>query len=102
MIPFISSYESRLANCERGKRLDFREARRLAHVEAVELGNPVLGDELRDGRIALGEPSEELGNTAQLVSTWSRVDQQDTHPMLATTSCVVRSYFRGIVRPKVL
>jgi hypothetical protein len=32
-------------------------------VEVVELGNAVLSDELRDGRIALREPAEELGNT---------------------------------------
>ena len=32
-------------------------------VEVVELGNAVLSDELRDRRVALGEPSEELGNT---------------------------------------
>jgi hypothetical protein len=32
-------------------------------VEVVELGNAVLGDQLRDRRIALREPSEELGNT---------------------------------------
>lgn len=32
-------------------------------VEAVELGDSVFGNELGDGRIALGEPSEELGNT---------------------------------------
>jgi hypothetical protein len=32
-------------------------------VEVVKLGNAVLGDELRDGRIALREPSEELGDT---------------------------------------
>lgn len=36
-----------------------------AHVETVELGNAILGNELRDGRIALREPSEELGNTLQ-------------------------------------
>jgi len=63
----MSSCQSRLAHCFRGK-AGFGEARRLAHVEAVELGNPVLGDQLRDGRIALREPSEELGNTAELVS----------------------------------
>jgi hypothetical protein len=40
-------------------------ARRFAHVEAVELGDSILGNELRDGGIALREPSEELGDTAR-------------------------------------
>ena len=35
-------------------------------VEAVELGDAVLGDELGDRGIALREPSEELGNTCVL------------------------------------
>lgn len=32
-------------------------------IEAVELWNAILSDELRDGRIPLREPSEELGDT---------------------------------------
>jgi hypothetical protein len=32
-------------------------------VEVVKLGNAVLSNELRDGRITLREPSEELGDT---------------------------------------
>jgi hypothetical protein len=32
-------------------------------VEVVKLGNAVLSNELRYGRIALREPSEELGDT---------------------------------------
>ena len=35
-------------------------------VEAVELGDAFLGDELRDGRIALGEPAKEFRNTCAL------------------------------------
>lgn len=33
------------------------------YVEIVELWDTVLGDELRDGGIPLGDPSEELGDT---------------------------------------
>lgn len=78
----------RLANCRREKSGFWRDGR-LAYVEAVELRNPVLGDELRDGGIALREPSEELGNTAQPVSTLvgrqiARKASGNTHPMLAT------------------
>lgn len=32
-------------------------------VEVIELGNAVLGDQLRNGRIALREPSEEFRDT---------------------------------------
>ena len=32
-------------------------------VEVIELRNAVLGDQLRNGRIALREPSEEFGDT---------------------------------------
>jgi hypothetical protein len=35
-------------------------------VEAVELGDAVLGDELRDSGIALGEPAKEFRNTCML------------------------------------
>ena len=34
-----------------------------AYVETVKLGDAVLSNELRDARIPLGHPSEELGNT---------------------------------------
>lgn len=34
-----------------------------AYVEAIELRYPVFGNELRNGRIAFGHPSEELGDT---------------------------------------
>jgi hypothetical protein len=34
----------------RGQPLGFG---RFAHIEAIEFGNPVLGNELRDGRVAL-------------------------------------------------
>ena len=37
-------------------------------VEIIELGNAVLGDQLRDSRIALREPSEELGDTWRSLS----------------------------------
>ena len=39
------------------------DSQREAHIETVELGDAVLRDELRDGRIPLREPSEELGDT---------------------------------------
>ena len=32
-------------------------------VEVIELGNAILSDQLRDSRVALGEPSEEFGDT---------------------------------------
>jgi hypothetical protein len=34
-------------------------------VKAIELGDAILGNELRDGRIPLRKPSEELGNTGK-------------------------------------
>lgn len=37
-------------------------------VKVVELGDTVLGDELRDGGIALREPSEEFGDTWRSLS----------------------------------
>jgi hypothetical protein len=37
-------------------------------VEVIELGNAVLGDQLRDSRIALREPPEELGDTWMALS----------------------------------
>ena len=33
------------------------------HVKTVKLRNAVLSNKLRDARVALGHPSEELGNT---------------------------------------
>lgn len=32
-------------------------------IEVIELGNAVLGNQLRDSRVALREPSEEFGDT---------------------------------------
>jgi hypothetical protein len=52
----MSSY----AGCQ-----SWREAvnEQATHVETVELGNAILSNELGDARVALGHPSEELGNT---------------------------------------
>lgn len=36
---------------------------RISYVEIVELGNPILGDQLRDRRIPFRNPSEELWDT---------------------------------------
>jgi hypothetical protein len=66
-MPFMSSYRE-VSQVRERRPMTFGETRKRAHVEAVELGNPVLGDELRDGGIALGEPSKELGDTVRWVS----------------------------------
>ena len=40
----------------------------MPHVKIVELGDSILGNELRYGGIPLREPSEELRNTKEAVS----------------------------------
>ena len=49
-----------LGNSQRMKAADSSGA---TYVKAIELRYSVLCDELGDGRISLGEPSEEFGNT---------------------------------------
>jgi hypothetical protein len=51
----MSSYDSLSAPCE--------YSRQATNIKTVELGNAILGNELRDAGIALRHPSEELWNT---------------------------------------
>ena len=45
-------------------------------VKTVELGDTILGDELRDGRVALGEPTKELGDTCSTLILTERAVRQ--------------------------
>jgi hypothetical protein len=49
---------------ENSQRIKAADSSGATHVKAIELGYSVLCDELGDGGISLGEPSEEFGNTA--------------------------------------
>jgi len=62
-------------------------------VEAVELGDSVLCDELRDGRIALREPAEKFGNTC-LVLACAYLEAKADVPMAATAVCRARVRLR--------
>lgn len=57
MMPFMSSY---------GEWVSWRKLRLCGyatHIKTVKFRDAVLSNELRDGRIALRHPSEELWNT---------------------------------------
>lgn len=55
----------------------------MTYVKAVKFRNAIVRNQLRDGRVPLGEPSKELGNTMERLA-WvpPRAVLLNAHPMI--------------------
>lgn len=58
----------------------------MSHIEAVELGYPVLCNDLGDGGIALRQPSEEFGDTVRRGRSISTTELAAGRPRAARTN----------------